>query len=136
MAFFTSFTFAKPFEFYSITFFVLFTKNKELWNEGKDDFLHIWLFQHITSYQRRLNHWGWKGIPFSVKIHFLDTHVCINNPYWQSSGVIIFFCKYYLVISDKLIDSFLDVFYLLLAVLLSELHEKPRRKDWVTEKIT
>ena len=24
------------------------------------------------------------------KIAFLDTYVCINNPYWQSSGIIIF----------------------------------------------
>ena len=23
---------------------------------------------------------------------FLDTHVCVNNPYGQSSGIIIFFC--------------------------------------------
>ena len=25
---------------------------------------------------------------------FLDTHVCINNPHWQSSGIIIFLYKY------------------------------------------
>ena len=67
---------------------------------------------------------------------FLDTHVCINNPHWQSSGIIIFLCKYYIVISDTLVGSFLDVLFLLLAVILSELHEKPRRKDWVTEKST
>ena len=67
---------------------------------------------------------------------FLDTHVCINNPHWQSSGIIIFLCKYYIVISDTLVGSFLDMLFLLLAVILSELHEKPRRKDWVTEKST
>ena len=36
-------------------------------------FLHIWLFQHITLYQRRLN------ITSLVTINFLETHVCINN---------------------------------------------------------
>ena len=70
-------------------------------------------------------------------IEFLDTHVCINNPYWQSSGIIIFMCKFCLVISDALVDSSLDVVFLLLAVILSELHKKPREnKDWVTEKST
>ena len=43
--------------------------------------------------------------------------------------------KYYIVISDTLVGSFLDVFFLLLAVILSELREKPRKKDWVTEKV-
>ena len=27
-------------------------------------------------------------------IEFLDTHVCINNPHLQSSGIIVFLCKY------------------------------------------
>ena len=30
-------------------------------------------------------------------------------------------------------DRFLDLFFLLLAVILSELHDKSRRKGWVTE---
>ena len=65
----------------------------------------------------------------------IDTHVCINNPHWQSSEIIKCLCKYFIVISDTLTGSFLDVLFLLLAVILSELHEKPRRnKDWVTEK--
>ena len=34
--------------------------------------------------------------------------------------------KFYIVISDTLVGSFLDVFFLLLAVIVSELHEKPR----------
>ena len=71
------------------------------------------------------------------KIEFLDTHVCINNPHWQSIGIIIFLCKYYIVISDTLEASFLDVLSLLLVGILSELHEKPRgKKVWVTEKST
>ena len=50
--------------------------------------------------------------------------------------MIIFLYKY-LVISDTLGGSFFDVFFLLLAVILSKLHEKPRsNKDSVTEKST
>ena len=41
-----------------------------------------------------------------------------------------------MVISDTLVGSFLDVLFLLLAGILSELHKKPRRKDWLTEKST
>ena len=67
-------------------------------------------------------------------IKFLDTSAFINNPHWQGSGILTFLCKYCIVISDELVGSFLDVHFLLLAVILSELHEKPRRKDWVTEK--
>ena len=45
-------------------------------------------------------------------------------------------CKYYIVISGALIGSSLDVLFLLLAIVLSEPHEKPRRNnDRVTEKI-
>ena len=36
-------------------------------------------------------------------IKFLGTHVCINNPHWQSSGIIVFLCKYYIDISNTLI---------------------------------
>ena len=65
---------------------------------------------------------------------FLDTHVCINNRHWQSSEIIIFLCKYDIVISDVLVGCFLDVLFLMLAT-ISGLHDKPRRnKDWVTEK--
>ena len=60
---------------------------------------------------------------------------CVNNPHWQSGGIITFLCKCYIVISDKLVGSFLDVLFLLLAVMLSGPHEKLRRDtDWVTEK--
>ena len=69
-------------------------------------------------------------------ITFLDRHVCINKPYWQSSGIIVFLWKYHIVISDTLIGSFLDVLFLLLVVIFLELHGKPRRKVWVTEKST
>ena len=67
-------------------------------------------------------------------IEFLDTHVCINKPHWQSSGgIIIFLCKYYIVISNTPVASFLDVLLKLFAGILSEVHEKPRKKDYVTE---
>ena len=67
---------------------------------------------------------------------FLSTHVCTKNPHWQRSGTIIF-CKYFIVILDTLRGSFLDVLFLLLAVILSEFYEKPRRnKDSVIEKST
>ena len=73
-------------------------------------------------------------IAYLDTIEFFDTHICINNPHWQNSGI-IFLWKCCIVISDTLIGSFLDVFFLLLAVILSELHGKSRRnKDWVTEK--
>ena len=62
-------------------------------------------------------------------------HTCMYyNSHWQSGGIIIFLWKYYIVISDKLVDAFLDVLFLLLAVILLELHEKPRKKDWVLQK--
>ena len=69
-------------------------------------------------------------------MEFLDTYVFTNNPHEQSSGILIYFCKYYIVISDTLVGFFLYVLFLMLAVILSELYEKPRRKDWATEKYT
>ena len=68
-------------------------------------------------------------------IEFLDPFVCINNPHCQSSRNIIFLCKYYIVTSGTLVDSFLDVLVLLLAMILSELHVKPRRKYSVSKEI-
>ena len=42
--------------------------------------------------------------------------------------------EYYIVISYKLVGSFIEVLFLLLPVISSELHKKPRRKDLVTSK--
>ena len=39
-------------------------------------------------------------------IEFLDTSAFINNPHWQSSGILIFLCKYCIVISHTLVDSY------------------------------
>ena len=83
-------------------------------------------YKDASAYQRR------QKITSLNTIEFLVTYVFINNPHWKSSGILIFLCKYYIVISDALVGSFLDVFFLSLTVILSELHEKPRRKDWVT----
>ena len=92
----------------------------------KEDCLHIWQLQHITLYQRR------KKIRSLDTIEFLDTHVFINNPHWQSSGIVTFLCIYDTVISDTLVGFFLDA-----AVRLSQLYEKWRRKkDWATEEST
>ena len=69
--------------------------------------------------------------------NWIFRHVCMNKPHWQSSGIIIFLFKCYIVISYTLVSFFLDVLFLLLAVMLSELYEKPRKKkDWVAEKST
>ena len=60
---------------------------------------------------------------------------CINNPHCQSCGIIMFMCKCYIVISVTLVGPSLDVLFLLFALILSGLYEKPRRnKDWVKEK--
>ena len=45
----------------------------------KRRFLHIWLLQRIVLYQKR------QKIRSLGTIKFLDTHVYINNPHWQSS---------------------------------------------------
>ena len=54
-------------------------------------------------------------------------HICfINNSHWQGSGIVIFLCKYYIVISDKLVGFFSDVPFLLLALIF--------RASWETKK--
>ena len=67
-------------------------------------------------------------------IEFLGTHLRINHPHWQSSGIIVLLCKYDIVILNTLICSFLHALFLLLAVIFAVLYENPRRRDWVTEK--
>ena len=56
-------------------------------------------------------------------LFYADTHACIKNTYWQSSGIITILRKYCIVMSDTLI-RLLDVFFLLLTVILSELQEE------------
>ena len=107
---------------------VLFTKlHLETIEWEEKDFLHMAASAYHVISTEVENH-------IFKPIEFLDTSAFINNPHWQSSGILIFLCKYYIVISDTLVGSFLDVLFLLLAVILPELHEKPRRKNWITEK--
>ena len=69
-------------------------------------------------------------------IEFLDTFAFINNTHWQSSKIFNIFVQvlYYIVISDTLLASFLDMLFLLLTVILSELHENARRKEIELQK--
>ena len=48
---------------------------------------------------------------------FKYNYVFINNPLLQKQRSTIFLCKYYLVISDTLVGSFLDVLFLLFGVI-------------------
>ena len=54
-------------------------------------------------------------------IEVFDTYAFINKTHWQSSGIIIILLKYYIDISDTLVGSFLDVLFLLMAIILSDL---------------
>ena len=75
------------------------------------------------------------------KHNWIFRHLCIHKQptwttHWNFNIFVIFSDIFYKVISDTLVESFLDVISLLFAVILSELHEKPRMKDLVTEKST
>ena len=122
LPFFTPSKFVTLCQFYSLTLpQLLFTKiHKETieWEERS--------FRYVAAYH---------VISKQVRNNILDT-CCINNPDWQSS-VITFLGKYNIVVSDTLVGSFLDVLFLLFAVILSGFHEKPsRNRDWITEKNT
>ena len=108
---------------------MLFAKNKTLWNEGKK---RVFAYIAVSAYHLISKE---EENPSLDTTEFLDTCVYLNNPHWQISGIIVLWRKYYIVISDKLIDFFLDVLFLLLSLILWELHENPRRNDWVTEKV-
>ena len=131
MTFFIQFNFVTLCQFYCTTSPVSFTKlhQETIELEGKR-FLHIWLLQHITLYQRC------QKITSLNTIEFLDTFAFIINSLWQSGEISIFLCKYYIAVSERSVGSFLNVLFLSLTVILSELHEKKRKKDWVREKST
>ena len=61
----------------------------------------------------------WYSLNFTKKLY---------NESEQRSGILKCLCKYSIVVSDKLVGSFLDVLSLLLAVILSELLEKPKKE--------
>ena len=84
--------------------------------------------------------WTYHFISKEVENHirkhdWLITHLCMHKQptltkQWK------YFCANisYIVISDTLATSFLDVLFLMLALIFSEFHENPRRKDSVSEK--
>ena len=62
-------------QFYFIASPVLFTKNKKLWNERKEDFFVC----IAASAYRVVSKEGENRIMDTIA--FLDTHGCMNNPY-------------------------------------------------------
>ena len=84
--------------------------------------------------------WTYHVISKDVENHILKhdwliTHLCIHKQptltkQWK------YFCANisYIVISDTLAASFLDVLFLMLALIFSEFHVNQRRKDSVSEK--
>ena len=80
----------------------------------------------------------WKEVENRIfKHNCIFRHMCMyKQPIFISSVIIRFMCKHYIIYILRYTERLLNVFFLLLAVILSELHEKPRRKDWVTEKST
>ena len=87
------------------------------------------LFSHwlLRSKNWRVSKNSCKGfIESLITIVFLDTHVCINKPCWESSGIKIILCKYW--------NRLLGVFFWLVTVIVSELHENPRKKKVELQK--
>ena len=74
-----------------------YSLKKKLWNEKKQYLLYIRLLKRIRLYQRR-----YRTVSLDI-IAFLDTNLSINNPFWQSSEIIILLSKYSIVIPDTLI---------------------------------
>ena len=130
MAFFTPFNFVTLCQLYCTTSAVSFSKlhQETIEWEGKRFFAymaasayhvisaevenyifkHDWIFRHFCIYkQPTLTKWN-----FNIFVQILCT----------------------VVVSDTVVGTFLDVLFLSLAVILSELYEKTRRKDWATEK--
>ena len=64
-------------------------------------------------------------------ITILDTHVCANNPYWQSSGIIILLCKYSIVLSDTLTGS-----WMCFSGCSLQYYWRVMRHDWVTGRLS
>ena len=93
---------------------------KKLQNERKEDFF----VYGCSSLSRYIT--GGKKSHLETNQNF-QTHMLYKQPTLTNGGITIFLCKYFIVISDKLVGSFLDVPFLLIAVILKGPHEKPRR---------
>ena len=129
MAFFTPFNFSMLCQFYSVTSPVLFTKlHQETIEWGKGRF-----FACMAASAYYLMSTDVKNHIF--KHNWIVRHLCIYKQLTLSSGIRIFLCKYYIVISVTLAFAWKCSFFSLTGI-LSELHVKPRRKYWVTEKST
>ena len=128
MAFFTPFNFVTLCYFYSITSPLLFPKlHQETIEWEKKRF-----FAYMAGSAYRVTSKEAENQMFRHNWNFRHTFVYKQPTLTKQWN---FLCKYYIVISDIRVGFFLDVLFLLLAVILSELYEKPRRnKDWVTEK--
>ena len=102
--------------------------------------MYVWLLQRITSNQKKYKIASLDTIAFLDKLCIYKqpilTHYFVNMG-WQRGwiglnyDIIVHILYSYLRYTDRL----LDLFFLLLAVILSEFHEKPRRKDLVAEKV-
>ena len=70
-----------------------------------------------------------------LKHNWLSTHLCMHK-----QPILTNQCKYfcatisYIVVSDTLVGFFLDVFFLMLAIILPDFHVNLKRKDSVSEK--
>ena len=114
MAFFIPFTFVTLCQFYSITPHVL----------------RFFAYMTVSAYdvisKEEENH------IFRHNLIFRQTWM-YKNPHWQSSWIIIFLCNYYIVTSDKLIGTFLDMFFLLLAVIEIKKEKLSYRRSYIEE---
>ena len=102
MAFFTPFNFVTLCQLYCTTSAVSFSKlhQETIEWEGKRFFAYMAASAYHVISTEVENH-------IFKPIEFLDTSAFINNPHWQSSGILIFLCKYYIVVSDTLVGIFL-----------------------------
>ena len=116
-------------QFYSVTPPVLITKITNFWMRVRK----VVVYMDASAYQVI-----WKEVENRIfKHNRIFRHMCMyKQPIFISSVIIRFMCKHYIIYILRYTERLLNVFFLLLAVILSELHEKPRRKDWVTEKST
>ena len=107
-------------QFYSIASSALFTKNRKLWNQRKENFLYIQLPQCITLRRQK--------IVSLDKTAVLDTYLCIRNLYQQSSGITLYSCLRYT-------DRLLGALFALLVVILSEPYENQEGKIELQKKV-
>ena len=113
-------------QFYFITSLVLFIKNNKLENEKKKLFCIYGCLSAIS-----------KEVENRIFRHnFIFRHTCMYKQprltkYWIYNNFEQMFYSYL-----RYIDILLDVFFLFLAVILSEIHENPWGTEWVTEKST